>query len=155
VFIVVAFLTPRKECFDDEEEDEMNHEIAFELSDIQNSLNITPVDEDKYLTKKQLILKTFVRILIPIEEKEWSNSNYIRKLILILKLPIMFFVQLTTPIIDKNEIEKLTLEYRFKMFIQMILGPQFILQAISGLCPSFNFFKIIIIYMKFLILIFS
>ena len=80
---------------------------------------------------------------MPIDEQEWTNSNYLKKLILIIKLPIMFIVQLTSPIVKNKKIEKLTLEYRFRMFIQMILGPQFILEAIS--CKSLTFSLTILI----------
>lgn len=132
IFILVAFLTPRQNLDDDDEEQEMSGEIEFELSDAQNSLNITTVDEDKELTKGEWILRTFFRIFSPIEAQEWRNASRRKKLILIIKLPILFVVQLTTPLIDSHKtLEKLTSELRFRMFIQMILGPQLVLEAIN------------------------
>lgn len=132
IFILVAFLTPRQNLDDDGEEQEINDEIEFELSDTQNSLNITAVDEDKELTKGEWILRTFFRIFSPIDAQVWRNATRQQKLILIIKLPILFFVQLTAPLIDGRPApEKLSSELRFRMFIQMILGPQLILEAIN------------------------
>lgn len=137
VYILFAFLTPRDRRL--KEEDELNDEIAFELSTIEHSLNITPIDEDKDLNKGQRVWKIFFSILSPIDGQEWANSNRIQKSILIIKLPILFLVQLTSPLIDVQPLEKLTLERRFKMFIQMILGPQLILEAISCELHSYVF----------------
>lgn len=131
IFIVIAFLTPRQNL-DDEDEEEFNAEIEFELRDAQNSLSITPVEDDKELNKGQWILRTFFRILSPINSKEWKRAGRRQKLILIIKLPILFLVQLTSPLIDSREtLETLSSERRFQMFIQMILGPQLILEALN------------------------
>lgn len=131
IFILVAFLTPRQNL-DDEDEEEINAEIEFELRNTQDhQLNIAVVDDDKDLNKGEWILRTFFRILCPIDAQEWSKAGRWEKLILIIKFPILFVVQLTSPLIDSRQtIQVLSSELRFRTFIQMILGPQLILEAI-------------------------
>lgn len=129
LYIVIAFLTPKNDNLKDDEEDDIDDEIGFELSDVTNSLDITPVDDDK---DQRSIKKIFFNILTPIDKQEWMKSNRTQKLILLIKAPILFLVQLTSPSTENySKLEKLTLELRFRMFVQMILGPQMILETFS------------------------
>ena len=130
IFILIAFLTPRQNL--DEDEEKINAEIEFELSDpAQNTPSITATEEVKDLSKLMWVLKTLFGIFSPIDAQEWSKAKKLQKLIMIVKLPILFLVQLTCPLIDNQQtLDALSPELRFRMFIQMVLGPQLVLEAV-------------------------
>jgi len=47
--------------------------------------------------------RKFLRGLQPIDEEEWSRSNYFWKFFLVLKVPAVFFLNLTIPVVDYGE----------------------------------------------------
>lgn len=79
----------------DEEKAEEEYENDELTRPLLTKTHVTELPEQEF-TMLDAIVNTFV----PWDKQEWSESNFVFKLMIIVKIPVMFLLKLTVPLVD-------------------------------------------------------